>query len=416
MSSSNWLSSMSSDPMGLAAANQSVNRAQYAQYAIAQASTALSDGNNDKAIAAFKKAVALDPNNTTAYNYLGKLYLSQGKTADSIKAYKELVRIQSNVSTKDTSTNAPTLEAATISLGNAYLQAKQYTQSEKQFKAAAKLAPKDPVPSYTLGQQYLSQGRLDDALTQLKKSQTQSPKDGNVYYALGSVYNAQGNYMDAALALQTSLQLKPDFPAANYELGVAYNGLNYSDGVQEQQTILDSSDTTYASQLSAITRPQITGIDTSSSLNTLNNTIWGSNTPLWAIDPSLIEPDSSSTVSTVIQFSKDMDYESVANVANWSITRGKSAQAGYYNNSMPLSSKDAVVSTLPLSVTYNSYSGEAIVRFKLNQNSTGDAKIDPKHLVFTFNGKDASGQTMDQTANAIDGYASAAFGSIDILA
>jgi len=416
MSSSNWLSSMSSDPMGLAATNQSANRAQYAQYAIAQASTALSAGNNDKAIAAFKKAVALDPNNTTAYNYLGKLYLSQGKTADSIKAYKELVRIQSNVSTKDTSSDAPTLEAATISLGNAYLQAKQYTQSEQQFKAAAKLAPKDPVPPYTLGQQYLSQGRLDEALTQIKKAQTLSPKDGNVYYALGSIYNAQGNYMDAALALQTSLQLKSDFPAANYELGVAYNGLNYSEGVQEQQTILDSSDTSLASQLSAIIRPQIVGIDSSSSQNTLNNTVWGPNTPLWAIDPSLITPDSSSTVATVIQFSKEMDYDSVANVANWSITRGKSAQAGYYNNSMPLSSTDAVVSSLPLSVTYNSYTGEAIVRFKLNQNSSGDAKIDPKHLVFTFNGKDASGQTMDQTANAIDGYASAPFGSIDLLA
>jgi Flp pilus assembly protein TadD len=416
MSSSNWLGSMSSDPMGLAAANQSANRAQYAQYAIAQASTALSDGNNDKAIVAFKKAVALDPNNTTAYNYLGKLYLSQGKTADSIKAYKELVRIQSNVSTKDTSSNAPTLEAATISLGNAYLQAKQYTQSEQQFKAAAKLAPKDPVPPYTLGQQYLSQGRLDEALTQIKKAQTLSPKDGNVYYALGSIYNAQGNYMDAALALQTSLQLKSDFPAANYELGVAYNGLNYSEGVQEQQSILVSSDSSLASQLSAIARPQIVGIDSSSTQNTLNNTVWGPNTPLWAIDTSLITPDSSSTVATVIQFSKDMNYDSVTNVSNWSISRGKSAQAGYYNNSMPLSSKDAVVSPLPLSVTYNSYTGEAIVRFKLNQNSNGDAKIDPKHLVFTFNGKDASGQTMDQTANSIDGYASAPFGSIDLLA
>jgi Tfp pilus assembly protein PilF len=416
MSSSNWLSSMSSDPMGLLAANQSANRAQYAEYAIAQAATALSDGNNDNAIAAFKKAVALDPNNTTAYNYLGKIYLSQGKAEDSIKAYKELVRIQSNISTKDTSTDAPTLESATISLGNAYLQAKQYTQSEQQFKAAAKLAPKDPVPPYTLGQQYLSQGRFDEALTQIKKAQALSPKDGNVYYALGSIYNAQGNYMDAALALQTSLQLKSDFPAANYELGVAYNGLNYSEGVQEQQTILDSSDTSLASQLSAITRPQIVGIDSSSTQNTLNNTVWGPNTPLWAIDPSLITPESSSTVATVIQFSKEMDYDSVANVANWSITRGKGAQAGYYNNSMPLSSKDAVVSPLPLSVTYNSYTGEAIVRFKLNQNSTADAKIDPKHLVFTFNGKDSSGQTMDQTANAIDGYASAPFGSVDLLA
>jgi Flp pilus assembly protein TadD len=402
--------------MGLAAANQSSNRAQYAQYAIAQASTALSDGNNDKAITAFKQAAALDPNNTTAYNYLGKLYLSQGKNDEAIKAYKELVRIQSNVTTKDTSTSAPTLESATISLGNAYLSAKKYVQSEQQFKAAARLAPKDPLPPYTLGQQYISQGRLDEALTQIKKAQTLSPNDGNVFYALGSVYNAKGSYMDAALALQTSLQLKSDFPEANYQLGVAYNGLNYTEGVQEQQTILNSSDTTLASQLSAVTRAKIIGIDTSNKQNTFYNTVYGANTPLWAIDTSLITPNTSSVVSTVIQFSKEMDPGSVANIANWSITRGKSAQAGYYNNSMPLSGKDAVISPIPISVSYDSSTGEAVVKFRLNQNSAGDAKIDPKHLVFTFKGKDASGQTIDQTANSIDGYASAPFGSVNLLA
>ena len=415
--SSDWLSASSSDPMGLAAANQyTQNRASYAEYAISQAATALSDGNNDRAVTAFKHAAALDPNNTTAYNYLGQIYLSQGKNDDAIKAYAQLVRIQSNQSTEDTSDDAPTLEDALMGLGNAYLSAKQYTQSEKQFKAAAKIAPKDVLPVYTLGQQYLTQGRLDESLEQLQKAKTLAPKDGNVYYALGSVYNAQGNYMDAAVALQSAVQLKSDFAEANYQLGVAYNGLNYTEGVQEQQTILNSSDATLASQLSAITRPQIVGIDSSNSRNTLYNTVWGANTPLWAIDSSLITPGTSAEVSTVIQFSKDMDRDSVVNVSNWSISRGKSAQAGYYNNSMPLSSKDAIVAPMPISVTYNSYSGEAVVTFRLNQNSNGDAIIDPKHLVFTFNGEDASGQSMDQTANAIDGYAAAPFGTIDMLA
>lgn len=413
---SDWLTTSTSDVLGLAAANQSANRAQYAQYAIAQAATALSDGNNDKAIQAFKTAARLDPDNTTAYNYLGKIYLSQSKNDEAIEAYKQLVRIQSSESTKDTSDNAPTLEDATMSLGNAYLQAKQYNQSEKQFKAAAKIAPRDALPVYTLGQQYLTQGRLDESKTQLEKAKTLAPKDSNVYYALGAVYNAQGNYMDAALELQEAVQLKTDFPEANYQLGVAYNGLNYTEGVEEQQKILNSSDASLASQLSAITRPQIVGIDSSSSLNSLNNTVWGAYTPLWAIDASLITPDSSKTVSTVIQFSKEMNYDSVTNISNWSISRAHSAEAGYYNNSMPLSSNDARIASTPLSVTYNSYSGEAIVRFRLNQNSAGDAIIDPKHLVFTFNGEDASGQTMDQTANSIDGYASAPFGYIDTVA
>ncbi len=415
---SDWLSASTSDTLGLAAASQSAEstRAQNAQYAIAVASSALSDGNYDKAIKAFKTAAAFDPNNTTAYNYLGKLYLSQSNTDEAIKAYKQLVSIQSNLSTKDTSSSAPTLEEATISLGNAYLQAKQYDQSEKQFKAAAKLAPKDPVPVYTLGQLYLTQGRLDESLTQLQQAKTLSPKDGNVYYALGSVYNAQGNYLDAALALQTSIQLKPDFPDANYELGVAYNGLNYTEGVQEQQTILNSSDYTLASQLSAITKPQIVGFDETNSRTTFFTSLLGPGTPVWMFDTSLITPNSSKLVTTTIQFSKDMDYDSVTNVLNWSISRGNNSESGYYNNTLPISSSDAVLPPTPESVTYDSSTGEAFVSFRLKQNSSGNAKIDPKHLVFTFYGEDAYGQTMDLTANSIDGYASDPFGSIDTIA
>ena len=414
---SDWLSAVVTDSLGLATANQSAqsSRAQAAQYAIAAASSALSSENYDQAIKAFKTAAAFDSTNTTAYNYLGKIYLSQGKNDEAIKAYKQLVNIQSNVTTKDTSDDAPTLEDALMGLGNAYLSAKQYDQSEKQFIAAAKAAPTDALPVYTLGQQYLAQGRLDESLTQLEKAKTLSPKDGNVYYALGTVYNAQENYLDAAEALQISLQLKTDFPSANYELGVAYNGLNYTEGVEEQQAILNSSDYTLATQLSAITKPQMVGFDESNSRTTFYASILGPGTPVWMFDTALMTPGSSKLVTTAIQFSKDMDYASVSNVLNWTITRGNSSQSGYYNNTMPLSASDAVLSPLPESVSYDSVSGVAFVSFRLNQNSSGTALIDPKHIVFTFYGEDASGQTMDLTANAIDGYASTPFGSIDTL-
>jgi tetratricopeptide (TPR) repeat protein len=418
MSSLDWLSASSSDPMGLTAAVQTVqaDRTQLAQFAIMRATSALSAGNNDQAITAFKQALAFDSNNTTAYNYLGQLYLNKGNTDDAIKAYQQLVRIQSNQSTADTSSNAPTLEAATIGLGNAYLQAKKYVQSEQQYKTAEKLNPKDPLPPYTLGQQYLTQGRLSEALTQIQQAQKLSPNDGNVYYALGSIYNAQGNYGDAASALQTSLQLKPKFPSANYQLGIAYNGLNYNDGVQQQLSILNSSDTNLASQLSTALKPQITGIDASNRQNTFNTGL-GPGTPLYYLDPvSLISPNSSRTVSAVIQFSTNMDLESVTNAANWTLSRGNNAQSGYYNNSMPASSKDASIPATPISVTYNSTNNEATVKFQLSQNSSGNAIIDPKHLVFTFNGQDAAGQSMDQTANSIDGNATAGFGAVNYFA
>lgn len=99
-----------------------------------------------------------------------------------------------------------------------------------------------------------------------------------------------------------------------------------------------------------------------------------------------------------------MDIASVTNPLNWSVTKAKSTEGGYYNNLMPENPKDAVIPTIPLAVVYNTHTQEATVQFRINQNATGDALIDPKHIVFKFSGKDAAGKDMDQTANEIDGY------------
>jgi len=421
MSTTDWLSAgyAGSDPLGLTAAAQAVqdNRTQLAQFAIAQAATAMSAGKNDEAITAFKKALVFDSNNTTAYNYLGQLYLSKGDTGNAVKSYQQLVRIQSNPTTQDTSTNAPTLEAATLGLANSFLQAKQYTQSEQQFKAAAKLNPQDPVPPYTLGQQYLTQGRYSDALTQFQQAGKLSPNDGNVYFAMGSVYNAQGNFSAAATALQTSIQLKPNFPSANYQLGIAYNGLNYQTGVQQQVSILNGTDGNLAAQLTAAIKPTMVSLDTSNPANTFNPFL-GLATPLLVEDPTdLSKPNSSQMMSAVIQFSSNMDMASITNPGNWGISMGNSTQSGYYNDLMPLSDKDVTIPEEPVSVTYDATSDEATVNFELNQNSTNDATIDPQHVVFSYNGQDAAGQSMDPTANAIDGGTDAGFSSgVDIYA
>jgi len=248
-----------------------------------------------------------------------------------------------------------------------------------------------------------------------------SPNDGNVYYALGSIYNAQENYMDAVTALRTSLELKSDLPSANYELGIAYNALGYTEGAQEQLAILENTDTTLASDLRYALNPQMLTINSSSNLNTFNEGL-GPSVPLWVLDPSLLEADSSTKFSTVIQFSTDMDYASITNSANWSISRGDTTQSGFYNSSIPISSKDAKIPIMPESVTYNPLTYEAIVTFRLTQNDKADAVIDPKHVVFTFNGKSATGKYMDPNANSIDGQTSTiegdtvGFSSIDFYA
>lgn len=404
------LSASSNDLFSAMVQDRTAQRKQIAQYAIAQAASYLQNNQNNDAIGAFKKAIAIDAQNATAYDYLGKLYLSQGKNAEAITAYKQLVRIQSNQTLVDTSASAPTAVDAHISLANSYLQDKQYSASEKEFKIAAKMSPNDPLPSYSLGLQYSNTGRLAEAEAQFLKAKKIAPKDGNVYYALGMVNNKQGKYEEAAANLEKALTLKKDFPAANYELGVAYDALGRSDEAQNQLSILkNKSATTQVSDLQFIlNKPAIISMDTKKSGGFIDKL--GPGTPLWMLDPTLLTaPDSSKTFSAVFSFSSSMDLASVTNTQNWSISRAKGSAGGFYNNTMPLSSKDAVLPIHPEAVFYNSLTGEATIKFTLKQNSTGDAVIDPSHIVFKFSGKDSSGREMDVNANEIDGYSVSSF-------
>jgi len=97
------------------------------------------------------------------------------------------------------------------------------------------------------------------------------------------------------------------------------------------------------------------------------------------------------------------------NTSNWEISRAKSAEGGYYNNSMPTNSLEVSIPKRPFSVTYNPSTGQANITFTLQQNANGDATIDPSHLVFKFSGKDADGRVMDTTGDQIDGYATKPF-------
>lgn len=367
-----------------------------AQYAIQQAARYMQNENNDAAIKEFRKALAFDPENDTAHTYLGNIYLSQNKTKEAIKEFKESVRLQ------------PLSVNSLVNLGNAYIQDKNYTEAEKSLKNAARMDPLNPVPDYTLGHVYLNTDRLNEAEGQFKKAEKISPRDGNVFYSLGMVYNKQGRHEDAAKSLEKALKLKSDFPAANYELGVAYDALGETDKAQQQLSILSSSDYTLAQDLKyIINKPRIVTMDTSKSGGFTE--LLGAGTPLWSLDPSLLAPDTSKEFSITFTFSEKMDVASVMNPINWSITRGNNADAGYYNNTMPVSSQEVSIPKFPLSVTYNDLTQEATIKFRLSQNADGTATIDPKHLVFAFRGKDASGRTMDPGGDEYDGYALGSF-------
>jgi len=384
------------DPLAALSQDTSAQRANLAQYAILQAARHLQDKRYDDAIKEFNKALALDPQNTTALDYIGKINLSLENYEEAIRTYRNWVSYQ------------PNSVEARVALGNAYLQDKQYAESEQEFRYAARLDPNSPLADYTLGIQYLITDRLPEAEAQFRKVQRIAPGDSNVYYSLGALYNKQEKYDEAVRSLTQALNLKPNFPAAKYELGVAYARLGMEDKARSQLKDLESSGSSFAQELSLeINKPKMLWMDTSKSGGFLE--FLGPNTPVWMLNAGLATPGASKQFAITFQFSTNMDPASVTNPANWSITRANSAEAGYYNNMMPVTTREARIAPQPIAVTYNALTAQATVRFLVAQNANGDATIDPKHLVFKFMGQDDLGRPMDQDGDEIDGNAGGPF-------
>jgi tetratricopeptide (TPR) repeat protein len=374
-------------------------RTQIAQYAIYKAAQFMSEGNQVSAIKQFKTALAFDNDNATALNYLGQIYQAQGKPDEAIK-YLQKVVINDKLSAD-----------AHKDLGNAYLQAKTYDKAEDEFKLAAGLDPTDQVADYTLGLLYTETGRYKEAEKQLKKVGQREPNDANVPYSLGILYDKMGRTKEAVSQLKKALSLKTDFASANYELGSAYLTLGETDKAKEQLEILYNKGSDLYNDLEfLVNKPQIVTINQDE--NVSFNTGLGGGTPIWMLDPvNLSSPGSTMRVAVAIQFSNDMDVKSIMDPSNWDISKGKGTEAGYYNNTLPVTSNEASIPSRPYSIVYDAKTRTAKVFFILCQNSSIDiasgnfgATIDPRHLVFKFSGVDSAGRKMETAADQIDGY------------
>jgi arylsulfatase A-like enzyme/Flp pilus assembly protein TadD len=130
----------------------------------------------DEAAAAFKRALALKPDDDIALGNLARVYLARGREKDALDA----------------------LEV---------------------YRTALRLNPKSPQSWYQLATIYLDLGRYEDAVATFKEALSANPRMGASYNGLGVIEFTRGRVDEAERLIEKALALEPRLRTAEYNLG-----------------------------------------------------------------------------------------------------------------------------------------------------------------------------------------------------
>ena len=170
------------------------------------------DGDGSRqAIAAFERAVALDPNYACAYARLAlariQLATRFPSQAGDVREEGEKARREAATALRLAPDNAEAHAAnAAWMAGIALDQAGAMHETMR----ALELDPQDPDLLHSLAIQQTAFGQLEEAAANLRRVLALNPRSSSVLYNLGGVYLGKNDYSEAEYALGQALALRPD--------------------------------------------------------------------------------------------------------------------------------------------------------------------------------------------------------------
>ncbi|MGB9596924.1 MAG: tetratricopeptide repeat protein, partial [Candidatus Poribacteria bacterium] len=203
-------------------------------------------GQIDKAIEQFKKAIEIDPDSMLAHSNLAYIYEGQGKLDEAIAEFKELLRIK------------PDFPQIHVGLGLLYDAQGKVDDAIVEMNKAIQLDPKTTVAYINLGVLYRKKGMLDEAIGQFKKLLEMQPDTAIYHGVLGDLYREKGDFDKAeaefklALKLDPSMEKEPNFVAS---IALVYYGKGMYDSAEKEMSkaiSLDPNNEMYKSLLAEI--------------------------------------------------------------------------------------------------------------------------------------------------------------------
>jgi len=167
----------------------------------------------DEAVAALRKAVAINPRDQQSYLELGSLCMDHGAFTLGIEIVDAGLR------------NLPEDAQLYTVRGILRAQTDQYREAEADFERANQLAPAQVFGTLGLGITFLQQDKAEESVRVVRERLASSPGDPMLNYFLAEallrkgVQPGQPEFEETRRALQRCLAAKPDFAPAHARLG-----------------------------------------------------------------------------------------------------------------------------------------------------------------------------------------------------
>lgn len=136
---------------------------------------------------AYRQSIKMDPYNAADAHYaLGLVYRDWGKADEEIQAYKQAIRLK------------PDFTSAYERLAVRYSRSKKFNEAIDVLRQLIALKPGDAVAPNNMGEAYLELNKLPEAQESFRQAIRLKPDFGKAYYNLGKCLLAMGN-RDGAL-------------------------------------------------------------------------------------------------------------------------------------------------------------------------------------------------------------------------
>ncbi|HEY9726792.1 MAG TPA: tetratricopeptide repeat protein [Chroococcales cyanobacterium] len=177
--------------------------------------TLYDQGKLDEAIAAYRKAIKINAQDSWVFGILGEALGDRGKLDEAIAAYQKAIQLN------------PYFASVYNNLGNGLYAQGKLDEAIATYQKAIQLNPYFAYAYSNLGNALSDRGKLDEAIVAFRNSIQLDPKNAIIYNNLGNALQQQGKLKEAIQEFKQAIRLDPSLSSPPLNLNEAQRRLAF---------------------------------------------------------------------------------------------------------------------------------------------------------------------------------------------